>query len=140
MLFLLESECRAPNLINPSRVPLLLRRHDASLVCARAQKEHPLSSPIRPAVKPDNFDHHALQNPVCTERFPAVTPLGWHSAMEYIHAQGKRSDSVLVTHWRDLKRKRVAVVQVEGNGRQKRKRGEAASSTGMWHGIYDDDQ
>ena len=44
--------------------------------------------------------------------------------------------NVYVRHWKDLKSKRAQVVPVEGNERQKRKRGQQASSSGVWHGIH----
>ena len=86
-------------------------------------------------MKPGNFDHHALQSPVCTERFSSVTPRDWHNAIEYIGRQGKQAQSVLVSHWRDLKGKRAFVVEVEGNGPPKRKRRTEGSSSGVWHGL-----
>lgn len=96
-----------------------------------------IESRVDLAVKPGNFDHHALQNPVCTERFSSVTPRDWHNAIEYIGQQGKQGQSVLVSHWRDLKSKRAVVVEVEGNSLRKRKRRTGGSSSGVWHGLYD---
>ena len=139
MLYLLHSEFRV-RLLFVSFLPTRLI-HPA---CPRA---HPLtpteleshsSSPSQLAVSPHIFDHHALQSPVCTERFPSLTALHWHNAMDYIYEQRMKSDSLLVRHWKDLKSKREQVVPVQGYGRQKRKRGEQGSSSGVWHGIHDD--